>query len=192
VPVDVVICIALYMQPLLDSDVRHRVDSTLDYLTGLLNRRSLVPRMAEISEQAALTGHPVSFVAGDLDHFKRVNDELGHTAGDDVLRQVAAAMRRQLRTFELLYRVGGEEFLLVLPGADESTAAAIAETLRAAVAAERPAGRLLTCSFGVATSRGRDATLAALRAGADAALYAAKRAGRNRIEVFGDGIAAAA
>jgi diguanylate cyclase (GGDEF)-like protein len=192
VPVAVVVCIALYMQPLLDSDVRHRVDSTLDELTGLLNRRSLGPRMAEITEQAALTGHPVSFVAGDLDHFKQINDELGHAAGDDVLRQVAEAMRRQLRTFELLYRVGGEEFLLVLPGADEATSAAIAETLRAAIEASRPAGRLLTCSFGVATSRGREAALAGLRERADTALYAAKRAGRNRIEVFGVDVAQAA
>jgi len=184
VPVALVICISLYMAPLLDSDVRHREDSTLDDLTGLLNRRSLEPRMAEIAEQAALTGQPVSFVATDLDHFKQVNDELGHSTGDLVLRAVADVMRARLRTFELLYRVGGEEFLLVLPGGDERAGLTIAESLRLAVEHAHPGGRMVTCSFGVATSRGPDVTLASLRAASDTALYAAKRAGRNRVELF--------
>ena len=98
VPLSLVICIALYMDPLLSSDVRHRSDSTLDKFTGLLNRRSLETRLAEVSQQAAMTGQPVSFVAGDLDHFKQVNDKWGHAVGDLVLSQAAAAMRRCLRT----------------------------------------------------------------------------------------------
>src|SRR5436305_11618067 len=129
------------MSPLLDSAIRHRADSSLDELTGLLNRRSLASRMAEIAQQAALTGQPVSFVSCDLDHFKHVNDQSGHSTGDVVLREVADVMRRRLRTFELLYRVGGEEFLLVLPGGDEPSAFAIAESLRVAVAEAHPAGR---------------------------------------------------
>ncbi len=184
VPVALVICITLYMLPLLNSDLRHRADSRLDELTGLLNRRSLESRMDEIAYQASLTGQPVSFVACDLDHFKRVNDEAGHMTGDLVLREVAVAMRKRLRTFELLYRVGGEEFLLVLPGADEHAATAIAQTLRATVAEARPAGRTITCSFGVATARGAQATLVSLRRASDIALYAAKHAGRNRVEVY--------
>jgi diguanylate cyclase (GGDEF)-like protein len=184
VPVALVICITMYMLPLLNSDLRHRADSRLDELTGLLNRRSLESRMDEIAYQASLTGQPVSFVACDVDHFKNVNDEAGHVTGDLVLREVADAMRSRLRTFELLYRVGGEEFLLVLPGADEHAAASIAETLRAAVAEARPAGRTISCSFGVATAVGADATLAFLRRGSDIALYDAKRAGRNRVEVY--------
>ena len=148
--------------------------------------------MAEIAQQAALTGQPVSFVACDLDHFKLINDEFGHATGDIVLREIADAMRRRLRTFELLYRVGGEEFLLVLPGGDERTAVAIAESLRVAVAEAHPAGRTITCSFGVATSTGTEVRLASLWKASDIALYAAKRAGRNRVEVFNAELSAAA
>jgi diguanylate cyclase (GGDEF)-like protein len=117
VPLTLVLCVAVYVSPLVASDVRHRADSTLDQLTGLLNRRALEPRFAEIAEQAALTDLPVSVVLADLDHFKSINDEHGHGVGDAVLRDVAYAMRRTLRTFELLYRLGGEEFALLLPGA---------------------------------------------------------------------------
>jgi diguanylate cyclase (GGDEF)-like protein len=192
VPLSLVICIALYMDPLLSSDVRHRSDSTLDELTGLLNRRSLETRLAEVSQQAAMTGQPVSFVAGDLDHFKQVNDKWGHAVGDLVLSQAAAAMRRCLRTFELLYRMGGEEFLLVLPGAGRHEALRIAESLRAAVQDADPGGLRVTCSFGVATSHGADVAFDSLLQAADTALYAAKRAGRNRVELFDPPLSAAA
>ena len=184
VPLALVVCIALYMDPLLSSDVRHREDSSLDELTGLLNRRSLEPRLVEVSQQAAMTGQPVSVIVADLDHFKQVNDNHGHAAGDLVLRQTADAMRRRLRTFELLYRTGGEEFLLVLPVSNENDALAIAGTLRAAVEQAHPTGLPVTCSFGVATLRGGDVTLASLMKEADTALYAAKRGGRNRVELF--------
>jgi diguanylate cyclase (GGDEF)-like protein len=192
VPLSLVVCLALYVHPLLSSDVRHREDSTLDELTGLLNRRALEPRVAEISQQAAMTGQPVSFIAGDLDHFKRVNDEFGHATGDQVLSRVAAVMRSRLRTFELLYRIGGEEFLLVLPGASESDALAMAETLRAALEEARPCALRVTCSFGVATARGSDVALEPLRRASDAALYAAKHGGRNRVHVFAPPLATAA
>jgi diguanylate cyclase (GGDEF)-like protein len=192
VPLSLVVCIALYMEPLLSSDVRHRSNSTLDQLTGLLNRRSLEQRLAEVSQQAAMTGQPVSFVTADLDHFKRVNDKWGHAVGDLVLAQTADAMRSVLRTFELLYRIGGEEFLLVLPGADEREALRIAESLRVAVEQAEPGGLHVTCSFGVATSHGARVTFASLQKAADHGLYCAKRAGRNRVELFGPEVAAAA
>jgi GGDEF domain-containing protein len=155
VPLALVVCIALYMEPLLSSDVRHRADSTLDELTGLLNRRSLESRLAEVSQQAAMTGQPVSFVAGDLDHFKLVNDRWGHSVGDLVLSQAADTMRRRLRTFELLYRIGGEEFLLVLPGAGENDALTIAESLRAAVEAADPGGLGVMLLWGRHLTRSR-------------------------------------
>ena len=154
VPLALVLCAAVYVSPLVASDVRHRADSTLDQLTGLLNRRALEPRFAEIAEQAALTDQPVSVVLADLDHFKSINDEHGHGVGDAVLRDVAYAMRRSLRTFELLYRLGGEEFALLLPGAAEDDAARIAESLRVAIEELETAGLRVTCSFGVATARG--------------------------------------
>jgi diguanylate cyclase (GGDEF)-like protein len=192
VPLALVVCIALYVDPLLSSDVRHRADSALDELTGLLNRRSLESRLAEVSQQAGMTGQPVSFVACDLDHFKLVNDKWGHAAGDVVLSQAADAMRRCLRTFELFYRIGGEEFLLVLPGAGENDALTIAESLRAAVEEAGPGGLGVTCSFGVATSHGADVALESLLKASDTALYAAKRSGRNRVEISGPRLPAAA
>ena len=182
VPLALVLCCTVYVSALVASDIRHRAESTLDQLTGLLNRRGLDARFAEVAEQAALAHEPVSVVAGDIDHFKSINDQHGHAVGDAVLRDVAQAMRSKLRTFELLYRLGGEEFLLLLPGASAQEATELAEVLRAAVEALRPEGLRVTCSFGVATTDDTSAPLATLLAGADAALYQAKRAGRNRVE----------
>jgi diguanylate cyclase (GGDEF)-like protein len=90
-------------------------------------------------------------------------------------------MRRSLRSFELLYRLGGEEFLLLLPGADRDDAGRIAETLRAGIEALHPAGLALTCSFGIATASGGDMSFERLMEDADGALYEAKRGGRNRV-----------
>ena len=182
IPLTLVLCTAMYVSPLVASDVRHRADSTLDQLTGLLNRRGLEPRFDEVAEQAALTGQPVSVVAADIDHFKSINDTHGHVVGDAVLRDIAHAMRENVRTFELLYRVGGEEFLLLLPGATEEEAASIAESLRVVVEDLRPAGVPVTCSFGVVTAPSTDLRFRHLRQQADVALYASKRLGRNRVE----------
>jgi diguanylate cyclase (GGDEF)-like protein len=99
-----------------------------------------------------------------------------------VLREIAVEMRRNLRTFELLYRLGGEEFLLLLPGASPEDAALVAETLRAAIEQLHPAGVAVACSFGVATAHDGDVVFTTLLKRADSALYAAKRRGRNRVE----------
>ena len=111
----------------------------LDPLTGLLNRASLDSRVAEIEQQAHLTNEAVALVLLDLDHFKRVNDEYGHERGDAVLRDAAYEMRKSLRTFELAYRIGGEEFLLLLPGTDFENGLDIAERIRAAARWRAPA-----------------------------------------------------
>lgn len=182
VPLALVLIIAVYLARVVDSDVRHREDSTLDQLTGLLNRRGLERRFAEIAEQAALHRHPVSVVVADVDHFKRINDAYGHPVGDAVLRGLADAMRRNLRTSELLYRFGGEEFLLALPGACAADAFEVAEKLRVAVEELSPEGLPVTCSFGVATAEDGEVVFERLLLAADTALYAAKRFGRNRVE----------
>jgi diguanylate cyclase (GGDEF)-like protein len=182
IPLGLVVVTAAYLNPLVASDVRHRADSTLDQLTGLLNRRALEPRFAEVAEQAALTGDLVTLVMVDIDHFKLINDEHGHARGDAVLRDVAYALRRGLRTFELLYRLGGEEFLVLLPGISGDAAAEIAERLRSSIAESQPAGLQVSCSFGVATAAGEAVAFAPLMLEADAALYEAKRLGRNRVE----------
>jgi diguanylate cyclase (GGDEF)-like protein len=167
---------------LMQSDAEHRTESVMDGLTGMLNRRALERRLEELEAQADLVGVPVAIVAADLDHFKRVNDEHGHLAGDAVLVDAAYRLRKELRAYDLAYRVGGEEFVVVLPGATVDEAAEIAERLRAAVSAEPSNGIAVTMSFGVAGSDagGAFAPTEVLEA-ADRALYAAKAAGRNQV-----------
>jgi diguanylate cyclase (GGDEF)-like protein len=179
------IAITAVMTALMEGELEHRDRAVLDPLTGLLNRSSLEARVVEIEEQAQLTGGAVSLVLLDLDCFKQVNDTHGHKRGDAVLRDVAYEIRKSLRSFELVYRIGGEEFLVLLPGVDLSEALEIAERVRHSVEATRPGELDLTVSAGVATDAGGHITYDALFRAADAALFEAKRAGRNRVEVAG-------
>lgn len=177
-----IVATAILSTALMQSDIEHRSESVLDPLTQLFNRKALGTRAEELQLQAAVTGEPVGVVVGDLDHFKHVNDTLGHPVGDAVLKDVAYIMRKQLRAFDLVYRIGGEEFLVLLPGADSEGAAEIAERLRAAIAQEPlgGGGPQVTMSFGVAASqRGEDFDMKAITAAADRALYVAKAEGRN-------------
>jgi diguanylate cyclase (GGDEF)-like protein len=163
------------------AELHHRGEAILDPLTGLLNRHALVPRFIEISQQARLAEQPVCLVQCDLDEFKAINDEYGHDRGDAVLKDVAYELRKKLRSFELVYRLGGEEFLIVLPGIDLLEGGEVAERLRTAVAQERPAGIPVTISLGVSAARGTQVDYDRLFKAADEALYEAKRAGRNRV-----------
>lgn len=166
---------------LTDAEVQFRGESVLDPLTGLLNRSGLAARFAEVGEQARLLKRPVCLIMCDLDHFKYVNDEHGHERGDVVLREVSYEMRKWLRSFELFYRLGGEEFLVLLPGIDLPHGVKIAEDLRAAVEASRPGGLPITASFGVSLGTGEDIDFLPLYRAADNALYRAKAEGRNRV-----------
>jgi diguanylate cyclase (GGDEF)-like protein len=129
----------------------------------------------------------LTLVLADLDDFKAVNDAHGHAVGDDVLRKFAAALRSTVRDSDLAGRWGGEEFLLLLPGADATGGALLADRVREAFSERAFAGRdgepvTVTCSFGVAQHRaGGDER--ELFASADRALYRAKRAGKNRVEL---------
>ena len=160
-----------------------------DPLTGLPNRAGFLEAAAPVLAAAARDGRPVTGAMLDIDFFKAINDGWGHAAGDAVLRDVAAAMRAVLRPGDVLARVGGEEFALVLPGVDARGAGPLLERLRAAAASvPHPGapGQSLTLSAGVAMVEGTG--LAALETGlhnADGALYAAKAAGRNRVMVAG-------
>ena len=173
--------VAILSTALMRSDVDHRTEAVIDGLTGMLNRRALDQRLQELTAQAQITGQPIAVIAADIDHFKRVNDEHGHATGDAVLVEVAYRLRKALRAFDLAYRVGGEEFLIVLPGADVAAAADLAEQLRAAVAAEPAAGLWVTMSFGVAGSAGPGLQRELLLDEADTALYAAKARGRDQV-----------
>ena len=108
--------LAAFAQALMRAEMQQRSEAVLDPLTGLLNRKALASRFDEIAQQATLTGAPVTLIACDLDHFKQVNDVHGHDRGDAVLKDAAYVLRKHLRSFELAYRLGGEEFLIVLPG----------------------------------------------------------------------------
>jgi len=163
------------------AEVQHRSESVLDPLTGLLNRKALETRFAELEELARLTGGSVCVIATDVDNFKRINDTLGHDAGDAALRDIAYTMRKSLRSFELMYRLGGEEFLIVLPRVGLREGAWIGERLRKAVERARPGGQEITISLGVAAAHGDDVLYDRLFATADEALYQAKDEGRNRV-----------
>ncbi|HEV7132607.1 MAG TPA: diguanylate cyclase [Gaiellaceae bacterium] len=167
----------------------HRIverQAMVDGLTGIANRRACEEALASEIAQADRLGTTLTLVLADLDDFKRVNDEHGHAAGDDVLREFASVIRATVRDSDVAGRWGGEEFLLLLPGADAAGGAQLAERVRTTLA-ERSFlgahGAVLTvgCSFGVAQhATGGDAR--DLFAAADRALYRAKRAGKNRVE----------
>ena len=170
---------------LVESDRAHRRRSTLDPLTGLFNRNALEQRLAELNGQPCNPAEGLShaLLLCDLDHFKRVNDQLGHAAGDAVLQDVAYTMRAALQAGDTIYRVGGEEILVILPGAGREDAIEIAERLRHEVRERRPVGVQVTVSIGVAVSEPDLVDTDDLLARADAALYAAKAGGRNQVFV---------
>jgi diguanylate cyclase (GGDEF)-like protein len=178
-----VVAIAMGLE---DAELQHRSEAVLDPLTELLNRGSLMARFPEVREQARRGDASVAMIALDIDGFKRVNDEHGHATGDAVLRDLAYAMRRALRSFDLFYRYGGEEFVVVMPGMELDRALLVAERLRLAVQMARPAGLALTVSAGVASARGEELTFEGLFEAADEALYDAKRRGRNRVSSAGN------
>ncbi len=171
--------LVVVQQPLLASEARWRRDAVLDPLTGLLNRQGLQRRFHELAEQARVAERPVCLVIFDLDEFKRVNDAHGHARGDAVLKDLAYTLRKEFRSFELIYRIGGEEMLLILPGADLSAGCEIAEQARRTIELSRPAGLPVTASFGVHSAAGEAIELEEMLDAADGSLYAAKRAGRN-------------
>lgn len=179
--------LAAVSSALMRSEIHQRARAVLDPLTGLLNREALSDRFEELAEQAALSDESVALIACDLDNFKAINDEYGHDRGDAVLKEAAYAMRRDLRSFELIYRMGGEEFLIVLPGANLADGEQLAERVREVVAQERPGGLHVTASMGVAAARGADVEFGPLFQRADRALYLAKNGGRNRVVALNGG-----
>ena len=181
-PAIVIVSVALLSTALMRSDLQHRDEASVDQLTGMLNRKALADRSAELAEQSALTGQPVGMIVADIDRFKRINDSLGHATGDAVLKDAAYRLRKRMRAFDLAYRIGGEEFLILLPGAGPEEAAELAEQLRETVEDEALGGIGLTMSFGVAASAGGEKfDHARVFAAADAALYRAKNSGRNQV-----------
>jgi diguanylate cyclase (GGDEF)-like protein len=157
-----------------------------DLLTGLYNRRGFEAAALALLMQAKYGSRWISVVLFDLDHFKKINDMHGHDAGDIVLKRVAGIARETFRSFDLLVRHGGEEFMALLPDSTPEDAAVVAERVRSAIEAaeiELPGGEILrvTASFGCAgrANAASDRNFEDLVKRADLALYAAKASGRN-------------
>ncbi|HLQ12920.1 MAG TPA: GGDEF domain-containing protein [Steroidobacteraceae bacterium] len=155
----------------------------IDSLTGLANRRHFFQQAEQLLESALPPALPVSALMIDVDHFKSINDEAGHAAGDAVLSAVAQLLRGNIRAQDFIARYGGEEFAAMLPGADRDTAMVIAERMRLAVAGSSELARLaqqgVTISIGIAETTAALPVDAVMLA-ADRALYSAKAGGRNR------------
>ena len=162
-----------------------RYSATRDALTGLWNRAAILETLERESARAAREHTPLGILIADIDHFKAINDTFGHAGGDTVLREVAARLVHTIRPYDTVGRYGGEEFLFVLPSCTLSEAAGVAERVRRSVAAEPFAishqAVPVTMSIGATVDRGLRDPDALVRA-ADAMLYRAKRAGRNRVE----------
>ena len=165
-----------------------RSQSIRDPLTGLFNRRYLEEALELDLARARRSGRPVSIIMGDADHFKQFNDDFGHDAGDVVLRRIAEVIRANIRKGDLACRYGGEEFVILLHGADAAEAATRAEVIRAEIKAMDVTFRghalgLATISLGVATFPTHADDGAALITAADKAMYVAKHMGRDRVNV---------
>lgn len=155
--------------------------SETDELTGLKNRRRFHDSLANAYAVAQAEGRSLSLLMLDVDHFKSLNDRLGHRAGDEVLRTLATILRDHVRPYDLVARYGGEEFMILLPDTDAPTGSAIAERLRAAIADHSWPGGRVTASFGVATNQPAISQAGDLIEAADTALYCSKTAGRDRV-----------
>ncbi len=159
--------------------------SRTDELTGIQNRRQFDAVLARELQKYARSGSPLSLMILDIDHFKKINDSLGHQAGDAVLRELTARVSAQIREIDFFFRIGGEEFAVLMPDTEESLAAAVAERLRVEVSEREfflePTSVRVTISIGVASSSEKISTPDRIFAAADARLYHAKRSGRNRV-----------
>ncbi|OAN53148.1 diguanylate cyclase [Paramagnetospirillum marisnigri] len=165
-----------------------RTLATVDPLTGLGNRQTMMTQLIGERDRAIRLGQPCCIGLADIDHFKRINDTFGHSTGDRVLRAVAECLRGAVRPYDILYRFGGEEFLVCLPAASLEAGGLVLERMRAAVeglAIEDKAGRPVhvTATFGI-TLLSADLSVEESLDQADTALYQGKVNGRNQVSVF--------
>jgi diguanylate cyclase (GGDEF)-like protein len=157
-----------------------RAAATLDALTGISNRLALLSEFDLVAGRVREVGGTLALLVGDVDGLKQVNDRFGHTAGDQLLRQVARTLERSLRPEDRAYRIGGDEFVALLPGADLEAATQVAARLSAAVAETAAVPVSVAMRFGAAAAVGHEITLADLYDSADGQLIAAKQRDRER------------
>jgi diguanylate cyclase (GGDEF)-like protein len=168
----------------------HKTAATIDPLTGIANRRAVIGDGNRLIRSVARPGRPVAALMFDLDHFKKINDRFGHATGDSALIVFASVAKANLRSTDIVGRLGGEEFAAVLPNMNADEALAAADRVRRAFveAAKEIDGHPVmgTLSAGIAITTDAATTVDALLARADEALYAAKEGGRNRVVVAGE------
>ncbi len=160
--------------------------ATTDALTGIFNRRGLLADADRAMKLTLRYGRPLSLAMFDIDRFKAINDQYGHLEGDRILQEITRVVSHEIRTTDLFGRVGGEEFLIVMPDTPSQAASDLAERLRARIEENIRTGhpaRTVTASFGVACLSAKNSTLRLLIEASDAALYKAKQNGRNRVEI---------
>ncbi len=169
---------------LIDARERLRVEAMHDSLTGLLNHGAFLDLLDKEIVKAHRQHTPLAVIMADLDHFKAINDRYGHPTGDSVLREAASRLRLSLRASDVIGRYGGEEFIVAVPGCTAADAAALAERFRSSICDEPievPSGKIkVTVSLGVTAAINPSTNLLGA---ADEALYRAKGAGRNRVEI---------
>ncbi len=184
-----------YITTMFSADIRYGLSkavalSETDELTGLLNRRSFAVNASRVFGQAVRYNRSVGVLVIDSDNLKQVNDQYGHGAGDDLLRLLAQCIQHELRTTDMLFRQGGDEFVVLLPETDRTRSGEVAERVRRAVESTRSNtdGEMIktTVSIGIATYPADGRVMETILANADKALYRAKASGRNRAVQFSD------
>jgi len=186
--ISLLMVIGLYGLRAVFTDLRSQANT--DALTGLTNRRSVIQQAQHEIDRAARNQHPLAFLMFDIDHFKAVNDTYGHPAGDAVLCAVADIARATFRHIDSVGRIGGEEFLAVLPDSNQENATAAAERFRRAIAAkeltfgDRRMGITMSIGVVIPDLSKNSVTVETVMQSADQALYAAKNGGRNRVVVI--------
>ncbi|MHB8292903.1 MAG: sensor domain-containing diguanylate cyclase, partial [bacterium] len=169
-------------QKILKEKENYKLLSEFDDLTGIYNRRAYKAKFYELFNTAMRYGRPLSLIMFDIDKFKDINDNLGHQAGDIIIKEISAAVKENLRTADYFARIGGEEFMIISPETNLNNAKEFAERLRLKIENHNfSAGSNITCSFG-AVSLDKNDTEESLEYRVDLALYKAKENGRNRVE----------
>jgi two-component system cell cycle response regulator len=179
----------LVAKRILDLQQSLRFAATHDFLTKLLNRAEILASLKRELSRSEREGKPVALIMADVDHFKNVNDSLGHAAGDAVLREIGERLKSDLRTYDLVGRYGGEEFLIVLPNCSSVVATRRANEIRCLVCKDAIVTTFapvpVTVSLGVtASDQTQNLAIEDLLQQADEALYSAKKNGRNCVQVF--------